>query len=137
LGDSRHEAAHAPLRAATTEARRLWIPWRIIFPELSNQDRVDHRSGSAFDLSGGEARYRENIPLAVMSVISLAILFLFGVAEVAMRDTQRQRDSCGGSRQAAISSELARTLPSCFPPLPSSQPRDRVGCMRSSRTDIG
>jgi hypothetical protein len=70
-------------------------------------------------------RYRENIPLAVMSVISLGILFLFGVAEVAMRDTQRQHDSCGGSRQAAISSELVRNvpaaLPPCFPPLPSSR----------------
>jgi hypothetical protein len=64
---------------------------------------------------GAEVRYRENFPLAVMSVISLAILFLFGVAEVAMRDTQRQHDICGGSRQAAISSELARTLPPCFP----------------------
>ena len=72
-------------------------------------------------------RYRENIPLAVMGVISLAILFLFGVAEVAMRDAQRQHDSCGGSRQAAISSELARNasspvaLPPCFPPLPSNR----------------
>jgi hypothetical protein len=72
-------------------------------------------------LGGGEVRYRQNIPLAVMSVISLAILCLFGVAEVAMRDTQRQDDSCGGSRQAAISSELARTLPPCFPSLPSSR----------------
>ena len=63
-------------------------------------------------------RYRENIPLAVMSVISLAILFLFGVAEVAMRDTQQQHDSCGGSRQAAISSELARnaSFPAALPP---------------------
>ena len=76
---------------------------------------------------GGEVRCRENIPLAVMSAISLAILFLFGVAEVAMRDTQRQHDSCSGSRQAAISSELARNasspaaLPPCFPSLPSSR----------------
>jgi hypothetical protein len=30
-------------------------------------------------------RYRENIPLAGMSVISLAILFVFGVSEAAMR----------------------------------------------------
>jgi hypothetical protein len=76
---------------------------------------------------GAGVRYRENIPLIVMSVISLTILFLFGVAEVAMRDTQRQHDRCGGSRQAAISSELARNasfpaaLPPCFPPLPSSR----------------
>ena len=104
-----------------TEPHRLWIPWIIVFPELSNQNRVDHRSGGAFDLLGGVVRYRENIPLAVMSVISVAILCLFGVAEVAMRDTQRQHDSCGGSRQAAISSELARTLPPCFPSLPSSR----------------
>jgi hypothetical protein len=63
-------------------------------------------------------RYRENIPLAVMSVISLAILFLFGVAEAAMRDTQRKHDSCGGSRQAAISSEWARnaSFPAALPP---------------------
>jgi hypothetical protein len=102
-------------------ARRLWIPWRIIFPELLNQDRVDHRLAQ-WICWGAEVRYRENIPLAVMSVISLAILFFFGVAEVAMRDTQRQHDSCGGSRRAAISSELARNasfpaaLPPCFPP---------------------
>jgi hypothetical protein len=69
---------------------------------------------------GAEVRYRENIPLTVMGVISLAILCLFGVAEMATRDTQRQHDSCGGSRQAAISSELDRTLPPCFPSLPPS-----------------
>ena len=84
---------------------------------LSNQNRIDRRSGSASIYLGGEVRYRQNIPLAVMSVISLAILCLFGVAEVAMRDTQRQRYGCGGSRQAAISSELARNA--SFPDLPA------------------
>jgi hypothetical protein len=33
----------------------------------------------------GEVRYRENIPLTVMSVISLAVLLLFGISEIAMR----------------------------------------------------
>jgi hypothetical protein len=56
---------------------------------------------------GAEVRYRQNIPLAVLSVISVAILCLFGVAEAAMRDMQRQHDSCGGSRQAAISQDAS------------------------------
>jgi hypothetical protein len=47
-------------------------------------------------------RCRENIPLAVMSVISLAVLFIFGVSELAMRATPRQLNSCGVSQQASI-----------------------------------
>jgi hypothetical protein len=39
-------------------------------------------------------RCRENIPLAIMSVISLAVLFVFGFSEMAMLGTQH--DGCGG-----------------------------------------
>jgi hypothetical protein len=45
---------------------------------------------------------RKNIPLAVMSLVSLAVLFVFGFSEMEMRDVQRQLDGCGGSRHAAI-----------------------------------
>jgi hypothetical protein len=55
-------------------------------------------------------RYRENIPLAIMSVISLAVLLVFGISEMATRATARQHDGCGGSQQAAISP--AWSLPS-------------------------
>ena len=56
-----------------------------------------------FDWWEGELlRCRENIPLAVMGVISLAVLFIFGVSEMAMRATPRQLDSCGLSQQASI-----------------------------------
>jgi hypothetical protein len=48
-------------------------------------------------------RYRENIPLAVMCIISLAVLLIFGISEMAMRATPRQHDGCGASQQAAIS----------------------------------
>jgi hypothetical protein len=41
-------------------------------------------------------RNRENIPLAIMSIISLAVLFVFGISEMATRAT-------AGSQQAAIS----------------------------------
>jgi ATP-dependent DNA ligase len=50
-----------------------------------------------------------------MSIISLAVLLLFGISEMAMRATPRQHDGCGGSRQAAISPEW---------PLPPFAPTD-------------
>jgi hypothetical protein len=46
-------------------------------------------------------RYRENIPLAVMCVISLAILFVFGVSEFALRSTPQQESDCGSPEQIA------------------------------------
>jgi hypothetical protein len=108
--------------------------------------------GSSVSLSVGVSdwweaellRCRENIPLAVMSVISLAVLFVFGFSEMAMRDVQRQLDGCGGSQQAAIpigwtgdaSFPRALSSPAFPPPLPSrvSSP---AGCTRSSTTVIG
>jgi hypothetical protein len=45
-------------------------------------------------------RYRENIPLAVMSVISLAILLVFGASETAVRATP-QDGGCGWSGEVA------------------------------------
>jgi hypothetical protein len=48
-----------------------------------------------------KVRYRENIPLVVMSVISLAILLVFGASETALR-TMPQQDGCGPSEQVAI-----------------------------------
>ena len=73
-------------------------------------------------VESGQGRPSFPVARSILGGEVLAILCLFGVAEVAMRDTQRQHDSCGGSRQAAISSELARNasfpaaLPPCFPP---------------------
>jgi hypothetical protein len=45
--------------------------------------------------------YRENIPLAVMSVISLAILLVFGASETALRSMPQQDGSCAWSEQVA------------------------------------
>jgi hypothetical protein len=44
-----------------------------------------------------KVRYRENIPLAVMSVISLAILLVFGASETALRSMPQQDGGCGWS----------------------------------------
>jgi hypothetical protein len=46
-----------------------------------------------------KVRYRENIPLAVMSVISLAILLIFGASEAALHDMPQQDGGCGWSDQ--------------------------------------
>ena len=46
-------------------------------------------------------RYRENIPLAVMSVISLAILLVFGVSQAALHNMPQQDGGCGWSDQVA------------------------------------
>jgi hypothetical protein len=46
-------------------------------------------------------RYRENIPLAVMCVISLAILFVFGASEPALRSMSQPDGGCGWSEQIA------------------------------------
>jgi hypothetical protein len=48
-----------------------------------------------------KVRYRENIPLAVMSVISLAILLVFGASETALRSAPQQDGGCGWSDQVA------------------------------------
>jgi hypothetical protein len=53
-------------------------------------------------MMGLQMRYRENIPLAVMSVISVAVLFIFGISEMEMRATQRQHNSCSSSQETAI-----------------------------------
>ncbi len=47
-------------------------------------------------------RLRENIPLAVMSVISLAILLVFGASETALRSTAQQNGGCGTPEQVAV-----------------------------------
>jgi hypothetical protein len=47
-------------------------------------------------------RYRENVPVAVMSVISLAILLIFGASETALRSTPQQDGGCGWSEQLAV-----------------------------------
>jgi hypothetical protein len=89
-------------------------------------------------------RCRENIPLAVMSVISLAVLFVFGFSQMAMRATPRQLDGCGGSQQAAISNEWAgdasfpQALSSpAFPPSPPNRLPGPAGCTRSSTMVTG
>jgi hypothetical protein len=87
---------------------------------------------------------RENIPLAVMSAVSVAVLFVFGFSEMAMRDVQRQLDGCGGSRQAAI--PIGRTGDASFPralsgpaftPSLPGRLSGPAGCTRSSTTVIG
>jgi hypothetical protein len=52
-------------------------------------------------------RYRENIPLAVMSVISLAILFVFGVSEMTMR-------AAAGARGDVVT-QVTTTAPAATP----------------------
>jgi hypothetical protein len=66
----------------------------------------------AIDRWEGELlRRRENIPLAVMSVVSLAVLFVFGFSEMAMRAAPQQLGGCD-----AITS----------PDAPMSEPSPRV-----------
>jgi hypothetical protein len=48
-----------------------------------------------------KVRYRENIPLAVMSVISLAILLVFGASERALHSMPQQDGGCGWSAEVA------------------------------------
>jgi hypothetical protein len=87
---------------------------------------------------------RENIPLAVMSAVSAAILLVFAVSESAMPGSSRQLDGCYGSEDAVIAPAWRRAelIPKdswnpAFPPLPPSRPADRVGCMSSSTTAVG
>jgi hypothetical protein len=98
---------------------------------------------SEFDL-GGEVRHRENIPLAIMTVISLAVLFVFGISEMEMRATPRQHGSCGGSQQVAISTAwplpsfgLMDLSPPAFLPLHTGPLPARTGRTKSSTTVIG
>jgi hypothetical protein len=89
-------------------------------------------------------RFRENISLAIISLVSLAVLFVFGFSQMEIRDVQRQLDSCGGSQQAAIpigwtgDVSFPRALLSpAFPPSPPNRLPDPIGCTRSSTTVIG
>jgi hypothetical protein len=117
------------------------------FSEPSNQNRVSSVciSMGVFDWWEDELlRCRENIPLAVMGVISLAVLFIFGVSEMAMRTTPRQLDGCGVSQQASIpigSNDDASFPPAlsspAFPPSLPSRLSGPDGCTRSSTTAIG
>jgi hypothetical protein len=66
---------------------------------LSRADGVKRHFSNG--LTGGEGRYRENIPLAVMSVISLAILLVFGTSEAALHNVPQQDGGCGWSEQIA------------------------------------
>jgi hypothetical protein len=53
-----------------------------------------------------KVRYRENIPLAVMSVISLAILLVFGASETALRSMPQQDGGCAWSDEVAAAYEV-------------------------------
>jgi hypothetical protein len=87
---------------------------------------------------------RENIPLAVMSAASAAILLFFAVSEGAMPASPRQHVSCGWSEVAGIAPPWRRVEPipkhlrnPAFPPSPPIRPSDRAGCMGSSTTVTG
>jgi hypothetical protein len=56
---------------------------------------------SSRNLLEAKVRYRENVPLVVMSVISLAILLVFGASETALHKLPRQDGGCGWSDQIA------------------------------------
>jgi hypothetical protein len=79
-----------------------------------------------------------------MSVISLAVLFVFGFSEMAMLGTPQQHDGCGGSQQVAISNgwagdaSLRQVLSNpAFPPSPPSHLPVPAGCTRSGMMAIG
>jgi hypothetical protein len=87
---------------------------------------------------------RENIPLAVMSAFSAAILLFVAFSESAMRPAPWQHDGCGWSTDTVIAPawHLAESIRKdlwnpAFPPLPPGRPLDRVGCMKSNIMDIG
>jgi hypothetical protein len=87
---------------------------------------------------GDEMPSRENIPLAVMNVVSAAILLVFAFSAKAMLEAPRQHDGCGWSQNASIAPAWrAETIPKtswnpAFPPSPPSRPLARVGCTKSS-----
>jgi hypothetical protein len=89
-------------------------------------------------------RSRENIPLAVMTVVSAAILLFFVFSGNAMLQTPHRDDGCGWSADFAVSSAARRNalVPwvswnPAFPPTPPNRPLDRIGCMKSSATAVG
>jgi hypothetical protein len=87
---------------------------------------------------------RENIPLAIMGVVSLAVLFVFGLSEMMMRDVQPHLNGCSGSQQAATpigwagdaSFPRAVSSPGFSPSLPS-RISSQTGCTRSSTMVAG
>ena len=108
--------------------------------ELSNPNGVERLSSkSVRSVWGAKLRYRENIPLAVMSVVSLAILFVFGLSEMTLRGTPRQLNGCGGTVVAppSPSSGTPRLRWNVFPPSPPTFAPDADGCVRSSMTNVG
>jgi hypothetical protein len=87
-------------------------------------------------------RYRENIPLAVMSVVSLAVLLVFGFSETTLRATPRQLNGCGGSYETVVAPLSPRFGTSkgrwhAFPPAPPTPAVEAVGCVGSGMTYIG
>jgi hypothetical protein len=77
-------------------------------------------------------------------VISVAVPFVLGFSEVAIRTTPRQLAGCGGSEQAAIpigwasDASFPRGLSTPVSPAGlSNRRRGPTGCTRSSTTDIG
>jgi hypothetical protein len=88
-------------------------------------------------------RSREDIPLAVMTVVSGAILLFFVFAQHAMLDPPRHDDGCGWSADMAVAaaSRHDALIPwawwnPAFPPTPPIRPPDQIGCMGSSTTAI-
>jgi hypothetical protein len=114
----------------------------IVEPEVGSS--VSFSVGVSDWWEGPLLQCRENIPLAVMSLVSLAVLFVFGFSEMEMRDVQRQLDGCGGSQKAAIpigwtgGASFPRTLSSpAFPPSLPNRVSGPAGCTKSSMTVTG
>jgi hypothetical protein len=88
---------------------------------------------------GKTMRFRENLPMAVMTAVSAAILTFFVYS-----DATRQLDGCGRSEEAAIGPIWLRVGHSpqaswnpAFPPSPPSGRQPLIGCTKSSTTAIG
>jgi hypothetical protein len=109
-------------------------------PEKYSAD-VERERGQAsceyVSMWGGTMRSGQNIPLAVMSVVSAAILLAFALSS-AMRSPRQQQIGCGSSENTAIAPAWPRAglnprgfWNPAFPPSPPSRRVSPVGCPKS------
>jgi hypothetical protein len=88
---------------------------------------------------------RENVPLVVMTLVSLAILLLFVASSFAMVPSPRGNLIVATIRSIPLLPSNGPTsqtpprlcLSPAFPPAPPSPPLERDGCTKSSTMRIG
>lgn len=90
-------------------------------------------------------RFRENLPLVVMSAVAVAIMIFFVACERSGHALQGQIEGvCGWSGNPAMAAAWPRVRTfqtaswnPAFPPSPPSPRPAQIGCMKSNTTGIG